>query len=387
VVLAIEAGVTDLHWLARLLSFGWFALPASLYSLALLRVRDDSVLQAAVVAAIGIVFMSTSFMVVSEHIPAYAAATAAAAWLATSDRLGVADGLFLSAIAVLSLRTYEVFVYLGPLLAAMTGWVVYRAPWRPVGATGLHVVAAALFLLAAGLAADAIATYDDDVYFASALSEARDFWKNPTFDLLLLAALVVILWALARPEALATARPYRWAAIALVAVALAPLLALVHTAFGPPFLYSQNIARTAAGPVIAAVVVFMWMHKSGWRRKPKAFAVLASGEVGRRLLAFACLLFLATVPWNAMLVRLYASYLDLLREATSARGGVVAFEDTRLPTVPRLLQAEGWSLPITSALVRRHPGDAVIAPPRDYGGWQPVAVSELSDLGRFRWRD
>ena len=38
---AIAAGVTDLHWLARLQSLGWFALPAILYSLAVLRTRRE----------------------------------------------------------------------------------------------------------------------------------------------------------------------------------------------------------------------------------------------------------------------------------------------------------------------------------------------------------
>ena len=49
---ALAAGVTDLHWLARLQSLGWFALPAILYSLAVLRTRRDPLHQASVVIAI-----------------------------------------------------------------------------------------------------------------------------------------------------------------------------------------------------------------------------------------------------------------------------------------------------------------------------------------------
>lgn len=387
VVLAIQAGVTDLHWLARLSSFGWFALPALLYSLALVRVRHDAVLQAAVVAVLGIVFMTTSFMVVSEHIPAYAAALAAAAWLAASDRLRLADGLVLLAIAILSLKTYEAFIYFGPLLAAMTAWTVLRSPSRPTAATVLHGLAAALFLGAAWLAARAIMTYDDDVYFASASNEAWDFKKNPTFCLSIMAALIVVLWALARPQDLAGSRPYRWTGLALAALALAPLLTLITPLFGPPYLYGQNIARTAAGPVIVAMIVFMWVHKSTSPLKPKAFAVLASTDAGRRLLAFACLLFLATLPWNVMLVRLYASYLDVVKEATKVRGGVIAFEATRLPSLPYLLQGEAWTMPMTSAIVSQPPGHGMIAPPQAYKGWQPFPLSEMPDLGRFRWRD
>ncbi len=57
---AIAAGVTDLRWLARWQSLGWFALPAVLYSLAVLRTRRDPLQQASVVIAIAIVFMTSS---------------------------------------------------------------------------------------------------------------------------------------------------------------------------------------------------------------------------------------------------------------------------------------------------------------------------------------
>jgi tetraacyldisaccharide 4'-kinase len=39
--------------------------------------------------------------------------------------------------------------------------------------------------------------------------------------------------------------------------------------------------------VIVAIIVFVWVHKSASPLKPKAYAVLASTDAGRRLLAFA----------------------------------------------------------------------------------------------------
>ena len=47
IMTALFLGVTDLHLLARLLSLGLFAVPTALYSLALMRVKDDAVLLAA----------------------------------------------------------------------------------------------------------------------------------------------------------------------------------------------------------------------------------------------------------------------------------------------------------------------------------------------------
>jgi hypothetical protein len=371
---ALAAGVTDLHWLARLQSLGWFALPAILYSLAVLRTRRDPLQQACVVIAIAIVFMTSSFLIVAEHVTAYAIAMMAAAWLVTAKRLHAGDGVVLLVLAALSTRSHEVFAYLGLLLAAMTVWTVRRAPDRSSLAVATYLAAAALFLVSAGLAWHAIATFEDRAYFASASSEARDFWKNPAFDLTSVAALVIAGFVLVRPADLGTARPWILVAPALLALVLLPLLVLTNGYFGPPFAYSQNIARFAAGPVLVAIILFMWMHAT----KPPAT---------RRLVSFAGLLFLATLPWNATLAVLFASYLHEVKIAIGNRPGVIAYEETQLPTKPWLLQGETWSLPITSAILRKSSADGIIAPPRGHAGFLPYAASDVPSLGRFQWRE
>jgi len=375
---AIAAGVTDLHWLARWQSLGWFALPAVLYSLAVLRTRHDPLQQASIVIAIAIVFMTSSFLIVAEHVTAYAIATMAAAWIVTARQLQAGDGLVLLVLALLSMFCHEVFVFLGPLLAAMTVSAVRHAPVRPSFAMATYLCAALLFLVSAVLAWRTIATFKDRAYFASASAEAWDFWKNPAFDLASIAALVVAGVALVRPAALATRWPWLVVAPALLAMLLLPLLVLTRGYFGPPFAYSQNITRFAAGPALVAIILFMWAHAPGWwPTPPKA----------RRLLAFAALLFLATLPWNATLAVVFVSYLDEMKVAIHDRPGIIAYEDTRLATKPWLLQGETWSLPITSAILRAASADGVIAPPRGYVGFLPYAVSGLPDLGRYRWRE
>ena len=121
----------------------------------------------------------------------------------------------------------------------------------------------------------------------------------------------------------------------------------------------------------------MWRHASDGIRPPAP----------RRLLSFAGLLYLATLPWNATLAVLFASYLHDVKAAIGNRPGIIAYEDTQLATKPWLLQGETWSLPMTSALLRKSSADGVIAPPRGYAGFLPYAASDLPDLGRFRWRD
>jgi hypothetical protein len=368
---AIAAGVTDLHGLARLQSLGWFALPAILYSLAVLRTRRDPLHQACVVVAIAIVFMTSSFLIVAEHVAAYSIATMTAAWIVTAKRLQVGDGVVLLVLAAMSTLSHEVFVYLGPLLAAMTVWAVWRTP-------ATYLAAAVVFVASAVLAWRSITTFEDQAYFASASAEAWDFWKNPAFDLASVAALVIAGFALVRPADLATVRPWILVAPLLLALVLLPLLVLTSGTFGPPFAYSQNITRFAAGPVLVAIILFMWRHASDGGIRPPA---------PRRLLSFAGLLFLATLPWNATLAVLFASYLHEVKAAIDGRPGVIAYEDTGLSTKPWLLQGEAWSLPLTSAILRKSAADGVIAPPRGYAGFLPYAVTDLPSLGPYRWRE
>jgi hypothetical protein len=383
-VLGVQAGITDLEWLARLHSFGWFALPAGLYTAALLRARHDAVLQAAVVAALALVFMTSSFHIVSEHIPSYAAALVVAVWLMTAERLRPADALFLVMIGIFALRCYESFVYLGPLLAGLTLWTIHRAVDRQLPAMGLFMVAAALFLLDGLAAAHAIATYGDDVYVASALHEVRYFWRNPIFVLSLAAAGTVLLWALVRPRDLVGYKPYGSAAPAIAALCLSPLLVKTGL-FGPHYAYTQNITRIAAGAVIVAAILFMWGYR--WPVKLAAFAILGSPATGRRLLAFACVILVATLPWNLTLSHLYVAYLDAVQQATRATGGLIAFEATQLPRLPWLLQGESWQLSFTSAIVQCSPSDAIIAPPQDMQTAWSFTIDLPTHLMGYRWGD
>jgi len=386
IITGLFLGVTDLHLLARLLSLGLFALPTALYHLALLRVKDDSVLLAAVIAAIAVVFMTTSFFIVGEYNTAYAIAVLAAVRLVTAQRLTVIDGLFLAVIGLLAVRTYEAMLYLGPLLAAMIAWAVWRAPSRPWLATGLHLLSAAGFLAGMVVAIGSLRRPYSEEHLAETLQTAANFWQNLQFDLALLAALVVVVWALVRPRDLLTARPYRWAVIALVVLALSPLLALSDTLVRP-LAKSQYVARTAAGLVVAAIVVFVWSHGSRVREKVPAFLVLGNDRAGRRFLGFAVLMLAAVLPSDIYLTRNWISYLDVMRATVRGKEGVIAFETSPLARHPYDLLVEAWILPSQSLALRARRGDGIIAPPKDFNAWQPFPPDEPYPLGDFVWRD
>lgn len=386
VITALFLGVTDLHLLARLLSLGLFAVPTALYHVALVRVKDDPVLLAAVLAAIGVVFMTTSFFIVGEYNTAYAIAIAVAVRLATAERLTAGDGAFLLAVGLLGVRTYEVMLYLGPLLAAMIVWTIRRIPHRPPLALAMHLVAVALFLAGMVVAADSLIHPFSQDHLSRTAATALDAWQNAQFDLALGAAVVVAAWAVARPADLAGRKPYLVAGVFLVLLALSPVLVILDTLVRP-HAKSQYVARSLAGVVIATIVVLVWAYKSQLGARIQAFVVLRRPEAGNRLLTFGCLMVLAVLPSNAILTFEWRDYLEAVRTTVRSQDGVVAYEGTALAKPPFKMLVESWILPSQSLVLRSKQGDGIIAPPLGFNSWQPFPPAEPYPLGSYIWHD
>jgi len=386
ILIGVKAGSTDLHLLAQLLSFGLFGLPTAVYSIALWRARDEPVLLAAVIAAIGIVFLTTSFFIIGEYNSAYAIAILTAVVLARAERLRLGDALLLLPIAVLAIRTYEAMIYLGPLLATMTLWTLWRARERPWPVAGLYLACALFFLLGMAVAIDSVVHPWSESHLDETYETAKNFWQNMQFDLALGGALVVVAWGLIRPDDLAGSKPYRWAGIALLLLALSPLLAIGDTLVRP-HAKSQYVARTAGGLVIVSIVIFIWFYGSAAFHRLKALVVLRQPANGRRFLLFACLILAANLPSDIFLTSTWVSYLSALRQVVTSNSGVVAFEDTSLSRHPHVLLVENWALPSQSVAVRSHRGNAVVAPPRGFKDWMPFTPDDPPDVGRFGWRD
>jgi hypothetical protein len=330
--------------------------------------------------------MTTSFFIVGEYNTAYAIAILVAVRLVTAQRLTLVDGLFLAVIGGLAIRTYEVMLYLGPLLSAMVLWAIWRAPSRPWLPTTLHLVSIAGFIAGMFVAIGSLTRPYSVEHLDETIETATNFWQNMQFDLVVAAALVVVAWALLRPRDLALAKPYRWAAVCLVILALSPLLMLGDVVVRP-LAKSQYVARTAAGLIIASIVVFIWAYASNLRGKLPAFVVLGTPEAARRFLIFALLILLAVLPSDISLTQSWVSYLDAMRTTVRDHDGVIAFEDSPLSKHPYDLLVEAWILPSQSLALRAKRGDGIIAPPRDFGAWQPFPPAQPYPLGKYVWRD
>jgi len=386
VITAVFLGVTDLHFLAQLLSLGLFALPTAFYHVALMRVRHDPLLLATVMAAIGIVFMTTSFFIVGEYNTAFAIAIVVTVRLMTADRLTTSDGFFLLAASALAVRTYEVMLYFGPLLAIMIGWCVYRAPNRPRLATALHLLAALLFLGGMTVAMNSLIHPFSEDHLSRTVATILDAWQNVQFDLTLLSALVIVIWAIVRPRDLATRKPYLAAGFFLLLLVLSPLLGLSDTLVRP-HAKSQYVARSVAGLVVATIVVLIWIYKSPLGSKVGTFKELRQPPVARRLVAFGCVMVLAVIPSDAFLTLEWRTYLQTVRTVVRDQNGVIAFETTPLSRPPLEMLVEAWILPSQSLALRSKRGDGIIAPPRSFNAWQPFSPAEPYPLGPYTWRD
>ena len=385
-IIALFLGVTDLHLLAKLLSLGLLALPTAFYHIALTRVRHEPVLLAAVMAVIGVVFMTTSFFIVGEYNTAFAVVIAVTVRLMTAERLTVTDGAFLFAAGVLSFRTYEVMIYCGPLVALMIAWCIHRAPERPRLATTLHILATLLFLGGTVVAADSLIYPFSQDHLSKTAATVLNAWQNVQFDLTLLAALVIVIWAIVRPTDLSTPRPYLFAAFFLMLLVFSPLLTLTDTLVRP-HAKSQYVARSMAGLVVATVAVLIWIYKSPLADRIAAFRELRRPETARRLMGFGLLMVLAVVPTDAFLTLEWRNYLQTVRTIVREQSGVIAYENTPLAKPPLDLLVEPWILPSQSLVLRSKRGDGIIAPPNNFDSWQPFPPAKPYPLGPFVWRD
>jgi hypothetical protein len=388
--LAIWLGVVDLHRLARLYSFVLFGVPTALYSLALWRARDDALVLATSIAAIAIVFMTTSYFIIGEYNTAYACAILAAVYLATAPEPRTGDGVVLLLVAVLAARSYEHLVYLGPLLSGIMLISVVRGRSSSRAAVILYLLAVAWFLYGATVAAFSIMGWFDDnsQYTLSLVTHASDVRFNIQLDLLLAAVAVLALWSAFGVERLQTRWPHLAAGVFVLLLALSPLLVVAERFVAPPYAWTQQASRTAAGALTAAIVAFLALQ-APWAKPglPIAVALRAPRAAGR-LLVLAMAMLAATLPWDILVTRIYSRYLVVVQEAIAAQHGAFVADGSLLEVHPRVAQHDAFPASL-SLILRQSASDGILVPsPQEAIG--PLATFDLAhppDLGRFVWRN
>jgi len=384
VLLLAKLGVRDTKLLTMVYSAALFGLPTAFYHIALMRVRRDPVLLTAVLAIVAAVYLPTSFFIVGEYNVAFACIAAAMSIVLTTGDRSRGDAALLLAFGLLCLRSYEAMIYLGPLVAAAILWSMRRCD--DAATRTLRGLAAIAFAGGALISAITIVDYWDHPHFMKVRSTSVDFWQNMQFSIPLAGFLICAVAGIRRPAWLQGRGPMVVMGVIALLLALSPWWRIVH---GPSILYppSHYVARQAAGMLLAALLIGMWVQVA--RSNPPAiFVVVRRPEVARRMmLALAALTVAASVP-DIALTRLWAGYIERLRIVVDGANGLVRAETLPLHDWPNKLFFQDWSYPALSAVVSRSPGRSYVVSDQDYLSNPPFepACGLLPRLKGYGWR-
>ncbi len=386
VLLLARLGIADTHLLAIVFSAMLIGVPVALYHLALARVRERGALLAAVLAIVATVYLPTSFFVIGEFHAAYAAVTAAAAIALTSDSSGRRDGACLVALGLLTIASYEAMLYLGPLVALVTLWAARRQ--RDPAARLLFAIAAIAFLGGAVVAASTVIDYWDHDYFTRVRAATWDFWQNLQFLIAFAGLAMIAVVALAFPGWLASRGPIVAAAIAGAALVSTPWL---RHLLGPDALLfppSHYVARSAAGGLLAALLLAMWVHVAWPGASWRLMTMLHQPIVASRLATAMVVLAVAGAVPDLALTRLWVDYLGWFRGVVTSRTGLVYSETLPMRDWPNRIFAQDWTYPALSALVRSAPGQAIVVARKTELANPPFdpACGTVPRLTGFAWR-
>src|SRR5262249_1904038 len=166
------------------------------------------------------VYLPTSFFIVGEYNVAFAGVTAAMAVILTARPMRLGEATLLCVIGIVSVRSYEAMVYLGPLVALAIVWSLRATRDRAIRL--LAMVAAVAFLAAALVAGATIVEYWGHPHFAKVRSTAFEFWQNLQFVWPLVALAICGGVGLARPSWLKGRGPLLVLLLAAGALALTP---------------------------------------------------------------------------------------------------------------------------------------------------------------------
>jgi hypothetical protein len=290
------------------------------------------------------------------------------------------------ALGLVCIASYEAMVYLGPLTAGVIAWSVRRH--RDPAGRLLGWAAALAFLGAAVVSVSTTMQYWNHDHFVLVRAAAFDFWQNLQFVVPLAGLAMMGLAALAFPSWLASRGPI----VAACIVGLVLISTLWFRELLDPeamvFPPAHYVARTAAGGLLAGLLVASWIHVAWPQTGVPLLAALRRPSAAPRLAMAMFILALAGAVPDIALTRLWIDHLAWFRGMVTGQTGQIVAESAWMRQWPYRLFAQEWTYPALSVLLHDAPGQAVVVARNDYVGNWPFdpACGTVPLLDGFRWR-
>jgi preprotein translocase subunit SecG len=313
---AIHLGVTDCHWLRLAFGLGCFLTwPLALVLCHRLSPRHFWIVLLACAAG----YLNASFMAVGEHIVAHAFFWPAAFALLLVRPLTPFAAAVLLASSVILLRSYESLVFLGPPLAALAGWRLWRGGEKLFARVTL-VLAGIFFLTAALLTLQVLVKPEVSREMGGFQNGAIATLLHPSWTLQWSGVWLLLLLAAT------VSRPFRRLMVRPVAVGLLGLAVvwwgfwplLAWHSFNPSSQFNARFLNTLV-PLGLLVVVLAEVFKPKWLRRQKPF-----------LVSLTAAFLLAQSLWQISVTWQWQGYVSIMKSVLATRSGYVSVSDTPL---------------------------------------------------------
>jgi hypothetical protein len=372
-VLFVKAGLRDLNYLIYLHSFGLIAIPAGLWILALWKLRTSSLFWPFFMVFC-VVYLNANLFPVGEHNLAFALAAVSMAVLLGPAPLSSWNGALLVAASIVSVRSYEAFVFLGVLLAGVAGARLAASGGEHRAEIVWLTAAIFFFGCASGVSWMSIARPRDAQNLAAALDLVTALGNSQILISVAVGAMFFLQFIAGAKRAVAIT--------ALTMGLLLSLLLLHPAAWAWPLQYYQG--RSIFGGILFLALggLAIWHF---WNTAAHRTAAAHGAGGVNAAWALPVVLYLALSLSNLAHTLGFYHYLRVLHAEVTSRSGLVPIESTRLTQGNVSAFTWIWTSPTLSVLLRKESQQAIILNPAAYTGWQPFDPSKsVPDLTRYR---
>jgi hypothetical protein len=370
VLLAIKAGVTDLHALTFLFSSWLLLAPALFWLLALWRLRADIFFWPFVLLFV-FVFYGTGFFAIGEFNFSFALSAFCLAGLLARGSWKRSDYVLLPVAALLLIASYASTLFIGPLsfiAAILRGRETDIRRERNFSYLLAGIFAASSMM---GLWAVLHPAFPGNMEGAAHFGNVR---HDREFLLLLTAMILLGLNIFIRQR--------NAKIIVSTFVCLIAGIFIVRPIFLAPPNASYNIRAYASLVLWLAGLCFVGFRFFGRPLHKKIFEKNSNRPIFYIVPICTLLGVLSIFDMRASLA--LGRYIEGARVAVNSATGYIRYEDSFAKIPGSALYGWSWTNPALSLILRKDANGAIVLNAADYGGWQGFdARTELPDLQRY----